>query len=83
MDDKNTDFPQYRKLTNNKSLYKVESERSFIELQKMGKSIFKFEIQARKYPEILRIQDMINCEVPFETSNKTEYEKLNNQLKNQ
>lgn len=73
---KNTDFPQYRKLKNEKSFYKIESERKFIEWQKMGKSFFRYEIKAEKYPEILRIREMLECLPPYFLSNKEEFEAL-------
>lgn len=74
MDCKNTDFPQYRKLENEKSFYKIESGRKFIELQRMGKSVFRFEIIAEKYPEILRIKEMVECKQPYEMSFEEEFE---------
>lgn len=76
MEYKNTDFPQYRKLENEKSFYKIESDIKFIELQKMGTSVFRFEIVAEKYPEILRIKEMVECEAPYQISNAFEFNEL-------
>lgn len=60
MYDKNTDFPQYRKLSNEKVFYRIRSEREFDEIQLMGSKAFWFSMTAEKFPEILRIQDLLN-----------------------
>lgn len=54
------DFPQYRKLSNNKTYYKIRNERAFDELQVSGNRIFRYEIKAGQYPEMLRISEMLN-----------------------
>ena len=66
-------YPEYRKLSNNKSFYKIHSENSFEELQLLGSSVMKMIINATKYPEIMRIKDMIDCEPPFEMSTAEEF----------
>ena len=66
-------YPEYRKLSNNKSFYKIHSEYSFEELQLLGSSVMKMIINATKYPEIMRIKDMIDCEPPFEMSTAEEF----------
>lgn len=60
MSHKSTDFPQYRKLSNEKVFYRIRSERDFDEIQLMGSKAFWFSMTAEKYPEILRIQDLLN-----------------------
>lgn len=79
MKTKDIDFPQYRKLSNEKVFYKIISEREFIEIQLMGTKAFKFDFIASKYPEILRIQDMLtSVESTFLTSTEDEFVRLIN-----
>ncbi len=65
MDDKNTDFPQYRKLSNDKTFYKIQSERLFEEVQLMGSKVFLYRVEAKQYPEILKIKEMLKLEEPY------------------
>jgi hypothetical protein len=65
MDDKNTDFPQYRKLSNDKTFYKIQSERLFEEVQLMGSKVFRYRVEAKQYPEILKIKEMLKLEEPY------------------
>ena len=71
--DKNTDFPQYRKLSNGKTFYKILDDRNFEEIQQMGSKFIKHKIVAEQYPEILRIKDMLELQEPFILSSETEY----------
>ena len=66
------DFPQYRKLSNGKAFYVIESERSFTEYQLMGTKVWQHKVEATQYPEIIRIQDMLKCEPPFLEAEKAE-----------
>ena len=59
MNNKVTDFPQYRMLSNGKSFYKITNDRHFEEVKLVGTRVFKQEFTATQYPEILRIQDML------------------------
>ena len=59
MEYKVKDFPQFRRLFNGKSYYKIIDDRSFIELQAVGDKWFRYEIKAAQYFEILRLQDML------------------------
>ncbi len=70
------DFPQYRKLANEKSQYEIRDDRHFIEKQIIGKQVFTIEIEAKQYPEILRIQDMLKCEEGFLLSTKEVFESI-------
>ncbi|TNE54414.1 MAG: hypothetical protein EP338_07435 [Bacteroidetes bacterium] len=54
-------YPAFRKLANGKVLYKINSKDHFEELQPMGKRYLHFSMQAKQYPELLRIQDMLQC----------------------
>ena len=66
-------FPIYRKLSNGKSFYQIESDKVFTEVQLLGTKVFKHRIVAKKYPEFLRIQDMIELKFDFVTSDETEF----------
>jgi hypothetical protein len=57
------DFPVYRKFSDNKNFYKIHSPKNFLEIKLMGKYYFKNEIEAKRFPEILLIDDMIKLEV--------------------
>ncbi len=65
MDNKNTHFPQYRKLKNGLRLYKINSSIDFEELQIMGEKIYYFKFVAEQYPEKLRIMDMLESDSSF------------------
>ncbi|OFZ08805.1 MAG: hypothetical protein A3D92_17000 [Bacteroidetes bacterium RIFCSPHIGHO2_02_FULL_44_7] len=60
MDYKGTDFPQYRKLSNEKAYYRITGARHWDEIQIIGTKALRHSVQAQQYPEILRIQDMLN-----------------------
>ena len=66
-------FPQYRKLSNHKSFYKILSKEVFEEIQLVGTVSMKTKTTATKYPEILRIKDMLDGVAPFEISTEAEY----------
>ena len=70
-------YPQYRKLSNNKSFYKILSEHSFEEIQLVGSSAITTNTNATTYPEILRIKDMLDGFAPFEISTEAEYNSQN------
>lgn len=73
MDYKNTDFPQYRKLSNGKTFYKIVDAKTFDEVQVMGSKRFVYTTIANQYPEMLRIKEMIELHEPYELSNENEY----------
>ena len=52
-------FPFYCMYKNGNSYFKIESKKKFIELQTIGSFVMKHEIEAKQYPEMLRIQDML------------------------
>ncbi|MDG1148307.1 MAG: hypothetical protein P8N52_08400 [Crocinitomicaceae bacterium] len=77
--DKGTDFPQYRKLSNDKVFYKIVNNREFHEIQVIGTFAQLHKIEAKQYPEILKIQDMLNYTIEaFVPSSAEEYAKLLN-----
>ena len=79
MQDKCTDFPQYRKLSNNKVFYRINSSHQFDEIQLIGNSARLYTIEAHQYPELLKIQEMLNMSLNgYETASNEEFEKLLN-----
>ena len=56
------EFPQFRKLANNKNYYRIESNEKFEEVQVMGKYWWMSGLKATIYPEKLLIMDMLACE---------------------
>jgi hypothetical protein len=78
MKDKITDFPQYRKLSNGKTYYKITDERNFEEVQLMGSRVLQYRTTAEQYPEILRISDMLAAEEPYQIATKEEYDEVRN-----
>jgi len=60
MNHKSTDFPQYRMLSNGKSFYKIVSDRAFEEIQLIGTRLIRHSVVAEQYPEILKIQDLLD-----------------------
>ena len=70
-------FPIYRKYTNGKNLFKIESERSFYQIQKIGSKVFTQFIEAKQYPEIIFINGLIEMtDSHIEESNKDEFDAL-------
>ena len=76
MNNKDTHFPAYRKLSNGKVFYKIISDRIFEEKQLLGDKILCFKIEAQKYPEIIRIQDMLHENDTYPEISKEEWEQL-------
>ena len=52
-------FPVHLRLTGGHSLYRIESETSFTEVQRVGGRFLAHHIIARTWPERLRIADML------------------------
>lgn len=65
MNNKVTDFPQFRMISGRKVYYKILSDRQFIELSWIGEKLFRYTITAVQYPEMLRIMDMLTCKPPY------------------
>lgn len=75
------EFPQYRKLSNDRSYFKIVSANEFIEIQRIGSKFILHHIVADKYPEILRIKQMIHYELDFVLeSNQSEYNSVSEQI---
>jgi hypothetical protein len=72
-------FPQFRKLSNEKAFYKIIDELNFEEIQLVGSKKLIYKTYAEQYPEILRIQDMLNCiDSLFIIISEKEWSELNN-----
>lgn len=77
METKNMDiFPIYRRLSNNKSFYKINSNLQFEEIQVIGSKQKYFIHEAIQYPEKLKIMDMIQLVDHYLESNSDEWGKL-------
>lgn len=60
MNDKSTDFPQYRKTFNGLSFYKILDETNFVEVQLIGDKRFIHTIKAEQYFEKLKVLEMLD-----------------------
>ncbi|MFT5581059.1 MAG: hypothetical protein ACI9G9_000299 [Psychromonas sp.] len=80
MDDKNTDFPQYRKLSNGLRFYEVLSYDEFDELSIMGDKVTLFKVKANQYPEKLRILDMLNDNKVYNVIDYKQYELIKTKI---
>ena len=72
-------FPIFRVHSNRKHYYKIHSDRSFTEVQLIGKKAFIHEINAQTYFEILRIQEMIELNHGYQESAEKDFEKILNE----
>lgn len=53
-------FPQYRKLDGFHRYYQITDDRTFIEVSVINGKISRTRIEAKQYPEMLRIKDMLD-----------------------
>jgi len=67
-------FPQYRKLLNEKSFYRITDGRHFDELQLIGSKAKLYQFYAEQYPEMLRIKDMLELSEGYLKSSQSEFE---------
>jgi hypothetical protein len=75
-------FPIYRKLSNEKSYYKIVSAESLIELQRIGSKTKKHTLIAKQYPEKLLIQEMISLSNGYLESKEEEFDRIEQLLEN-
>ncbi len=76
----NYNFPQYRKLSNNLSYYKIDSLSSLIEIQRLGKRWTQYEVSVKILPERLLVQDILENEGGrYETIDENEFQSFLNQ----
>jgi hypothetical protein len=80
MDYKNTDFPQYRKLSNGLRFYEILSYDEFDELTIMEDKVTLFKVKANQYPEKLRILDMLNDNKVYIVIDYKQYELIKTKI---
>ena len=54
-----TRFPVHLRLTDGHSVYRIDSDISFVEVQRIGERFLAHRILASTWPERLRIADML------------------------
>lgn len=54
-------WPQYRRMVDGRHYYKVLSPGHFQEIQGVGSHWVMHEVVATAYPEMLRVQEMLQC----------------------
>jgi predicted nuclease of restriction endonuclease-like RecB superfamily len=59
MDLKDINFPVYRKYKNNKSYFKIIQPNLFEEIQLIGSKKVVKQTEAKQYPEIVFIRDLV------------------------
>lgn len=55
------DFPAYRKYKGINVWFKVIDARHFIEIKQIGSKFVRHEVEAVQFPELMLIQDIVNC----------------------
>ena len=73
------EFPQFRKLENGRSLYKITAPDQFIELQQIGSNWFVYTFELQQFPDLLRLQDILSCQVPFEVLDAKHFNHIHQQ----
>lgn len=69
-----TRFPVHLRLIGGHSLYRIESETSFTEVQRIGGRFLVHRVQALTWPERLRIADMLaNADGSLATTTAEEF----------
>lgn len=77
MNSKEVTFPIYRKYVGIDTWFRIESDRNFTEIKRIGKNYLLNNIEAKQYPEMLLIQDMINLkDGRWEVCDESEFEEL-------
>lgn len=65
-------YPQYRKLAGFDRYYKITDDKCFIEVAVTNGKASSQTIIANQFPEMLRIQDMLNCNWSYVKMNDEE-----------
>ncbi|HLP53770.1 MAG TPA: hypothetical protein VK151_02030 [Fluviicola sp.] len=68
------EFPQYRKLDGFKRYYQILDERTFVEVAVMNDTVSRQTVEAKQYPEMIRIKDMLAQEWNFRLMEPEEIE---------
>ena len=67
-------FPLYRKYSNGKSYFRVNSESHFTEVMFVGKRKEVYEFKAKIFPDVMLLKDMIAMENgAYEESSEAEF----------
>lgn len=74
------EFPQFRKLENGRSLYKITSANQFTELQQIGSKWFAYKFEVDQFPDLMRVQEMLQGSHPFVRVQKDEFEIIYSRL---
>ena len=70
-------YPIYRKYTGINTWFKISGGKDFIEIKGIGERFLVSQVTAKQFPEMLFIQDMINClEGRWEIFSQDEFERL-------
>lgn len=59
-------FPAYRRLAGARHLYRISAHDRFEELQRVGQRWVLYHVDARAYPERVRVLEMLEAAAPFE-----------------
>ncbi|MBD3635950.1 MAG: hypothetical protein HUJ25_01300 [Crocinitomicaceae bacterium] len=71
------EYPQYRKYTGIDTWFRIESEKKFTEIKRIGENYLSVTILAVQYPEKVLINDMLNChENRWEIIDKNEWDRV-------
>jgi hypothetical protein len=67
------EFPQYRKYSNDRHWFRVESDERFTEVYRMGDRYFAREFVAKIYPDRLLIADLLAAHNGIAHSDEQEF----------
>jgi len=74
-------FPLYRKLSHNKTFYRINSLTDFDEIMLIGKRVKLMHTEALQYPEKLKILDMVHqTDSAYLAMEQNEWDNLFSQL---
>lgn len=59
-----TTYPLYRRLRNGASIYRIEAEDRFTELQRVGSAWLVHVVVADRYPERVRVSELVAATDP-------------------
>ncbi len=68
-------YPQYRKLSGAERYYAIWSASTFTELQRLGDRWLRYAVEARVYPELVRVQEMLAGSGPYEVCTALEWQR--------
>lgn len=72
----NMEFPQFRKLKNGRSYYRIDAANEFTELQQVGSKWLKYEFKVAQYPDKMLLQDMLQQQDPYLVVSAGEYQSI-------